>query len=188
MAHPDSISGTAKLPVSPWAGACRTPLLSLAGRGWSPPAVVEARLAPASIGPGPVRPYHGGEAGVGLVPGGGMRRSHCSRRRGCGSVDPWALWLVDPPGSEARPRPGSCTREPPLPDVGKAVRPHQEARPRVWAPDSQETCTGCAGRRLEGLPPPGPGAALGWGLARHLPPLPACVRGAARACTPLPKR
>ena len=42
----------------------------------------------------------------------------------------------------------------------------------MWAPDSQEKCTGCVGRRLEGLPAPGPGAALGWGLARHLPPTP----------------
>ena len=108
LAHPGSISGTAKLPVSSWAGACRAPLFFLAGRCWFPPAVVEARLAPASIGAGPVRPYLGGEAGVGLVPGGGMRRSHCSRCRGCGSVDPWALWLVDPPGPEAQPRPGSC--------------------------------------------------------------------------------
>lgn len=124
----------------------------------------------------------GGQAGVGLVPGGGMRRSHCSRWWGCGSVGPWGLWLVDPPGPQARPRPGSC-------HPGAFSSRCRQGRPAPPGGQAQGVGSGLPGKvrwvcttRAGG--PPRPGA---WGGSHPHPP-PACVRGAARACTPLPKR
>lgn len=154
------ISGTAKLPVSPWAGACGTPLLSPAGRGWSP----------RSCGSQACSCFHRARAGRTISwrgggrfgPGRGMRRS-VPGGVGCGSVDPWALRLVDPPGPRLGLAQGAATREPPLPDVGKAARPHQEASPGcgLRTPRKRALSAQDAGRRASpprarrgSLPPP----------------------------------
>lgn len=153
MAHPDSISGRQTPCQPPGRSACGTPLLSPAGRGWSPRSCGSPRLAPASMqNPGPVGPYHGRESGSGFGPGRGKGAPTVPG----GGVAAFCRSLGTAASGPARPRGPASPRE--LPPRASSSRCRQ-GRPAPWdqaqgvGSDSQETCTECAGRQPEGLPP-----------------------------------